>query len=153
MALDVVRQAHPELFESPPVVHAGNVLQAIDSAHLLISENQQREARALLQAAVVVYEEPYRLAALWQTTGKAQALAMLGEKQAAINELHIQVDKGWRSFWRWDTELNPNFNTLHDDSEFQSIVEFLRKDMTQQLEDLRALEEAGDIPPPPGDDV
>ena len=148
-ALDVVRQGHPELFESPPVVNAGNVLQAIDSAHLLISENQQREAITLLQAAVVVYEEPYRLAALWQSTGKAQALAMLGEKQAALNELRKLVDNGWRTFWRWDTELNPNFNSLHDDPEFQSIVEFLRTDMTRQREDLRVLEEAGEIPPPP----
>ena len=152
-ALDLARQAHPELFEAPPVVNAGNVLQAIDSAHLLISENQQQEARVLLQAAVVVYEEPYRLAATWQSSGKAQALAMLGEKQAALNELRSLVDNGWRNFWRWDTELNPNFNSLHDDPEFQSIVESLRTDMARQREELRLLEEAGEIPPPPGGDA
>jgi tetratricopeptide (TPR) repeat protein len=128
------------------------VLQAIDSAHLLMVENQQREAGILLQAALAVYEEPYRLAALWQSTGKAQVLAMLGEKQAAINELQSLVDNGWRIFWRWDTEFNPNLKTLHDDAEFQAIVEFLRTDMARQRESLQVLERAGEIPPPPGGD-
>ena len=152
-ALELVRQAHPELFESPQRINAGNVLQAIDTAHLLQMKGQNEIAGKLLQAVISTYEVPYAVTEPWMVTGKAQALALLGDKQAAIKELRNQVDSGWRLFWRWDTELNPNFESLRKEPEFQAIVEFLRTDMARQLESIRAMEAAGEIPSPPGDDA
>jgi len=151
-ALAIIKQAHPELFDQNPLVDAGNVLQAIDTAHLLQNENQYDEARKLLQAVMTAYEQPYAVTKVQHATGKAQALALLGEKQAALKELRHQVDKGWRHLWRWNSELNPNFESLRDDPEFQAIVDFLRADMARQLGSIRAMEAAGEIPSPPGDD-
>jgi TolB-like protein len=151
-ALEMIKRSHPELFDERPFLNAGNVLQAIDTAHLLRSENLNDEAERLLRAVIKAYEKPYAIAEPWMASGKAQALAMLGEKQAALSELQYQVENGWRSSWRWHTELNPNFESLKRDPEFQAIVEFLRKDMARQLVDLRAMEVAGEIPSPPGDD-
>jgi len=152
-ALELVRRAHPELFESPQRINADNVLQAIDTAHLLQMKGQNEIAGKLLQAVISTHEVPYAVTELWMVTGKAQALALLGDKQAAIKELRNQVDSGWRLFWRWDTELNPNFESLRKEPEFQAIVEFLRTDMARQLESIRAMEVAGEIPSPPGDDA
>ena len=152
-ALAMVRQAHPELFEQIPQVDADNVLQAIDAAHLLQSEKRNDEARILLQVVMAAYAQPYAVTEVWNTTGKAQALALLGETQAALDELRQQVDKGWRFLWRWNTELNPNFEALRKQPEFSDIVEFLRTDMARQREELRVMETAGEIPLPPGDDA
>jgi TolB-like protein/Tfp pilus assembly protein PilF len=152
-ALELVRQARPELFESTPRINEGNVLQAIDTAHLLQMKGQNEMAGNLLRAVISTYEVPYAVTEVWTVTGKAQALALLGDKQAALKELRIQVDSGWRLFWRWDTELNPNFDSLRKEPEFQAIVEILRTDTARQLESVRAMEAAGEIPSPPGDDA
>ena len=151
-ALAMVRKAHPELFEQRPFVNAGNVLQAIDTAHLLRRENHEEEAKRLLRAVLKAYEKPYAVAEAWMTSGKAQALALLGEKQAALSELQYQVDNGWRFNWRWHTELNPNFSSIHQEPRFKAIVDFLREDAARQLQDLRTMEATGAIPLPPGSD-
>jgi len=152
-ALEIVKKAHPELFEQNPIVDAVNVLQAIDTAHLLQRENHNDEAAKLLLAAVAAYEKPYAVSEAWHASGKAQALNLLGDKQAALSELRHQVDEGWRLFWRWDTELNPNFESLRDEPEFHAIVEFLRADMTRQFKEVQAMEAVGEIPMPPGEDT
>ncbi len=128
------------------------MIQAIDTAHLLQMGNQNEAARKLLQAAITAYEVPYAVPESWMMTGKAQALALLGEKQAALSELRTQMDNGWRLFWRWDTELNPNFESLREEPEFQAIVEFVSADMTRQYKEVQTLEAIGEIPPPPGVD-
>lgn len=151
-ALEIIRLAHPNLFDTRPVVDSSNVLQAIDTAQLLQHENRDDEAKKLLQAAIAAYEKPYVVTEVWLAQGKANALALLGEKQAALKELRHQVEKGSRLFWRWNTELNPNFISLRDDPEFQAIVEILRTDMARQLEIIRAMEAAGEIQSPPGDE-
>jgi predicted Zn-dependent protease len=148
-ALEIIRQAHPELFDHPPVVDANNVLQAIDTAQLLQLENRDDEAKKLLQASIAAYDKPYTVTESWLASGKAQALALLGEKQAALKELRHQVDKGWRLLWRWNSELNPNFESLREDPEFHAIIEFLDTDMARQLESIRAMEAAEEIPLPP----
>jgi len=148
-ALTMLRQAHPELFEQNPLLDAGNVLQAIDAAHLLQKEHQNGAAEKLLQAVLATYARPYAVTVPWLGSGKAQALAMLGETRAALDELRRQVDAGWRLYWRWETELNPNFASLREEPEFKALVEFLRTDMARQRQSLRALEASGDIQAPP----
>jgi len=152
-ALELIRKAHPELFESTPYVDASNVTQAIDTAHLLQTAGQNEVADKLLQTVMAAYEEPYAVTATWMLTGKAQALALRGKKQAALSELRQRVNDGWRTFWRWDTELNPNFESLHDDQEFLAIVEILRTDMARQYKDVQAMEASGEIPLPPEGDT
>jgi len=149
--LELIRQVHPEFFETVPRLNAGNVVQAIDTAHLLQIADQNEIAVKLLKAAITAYAVPYAVSDDWALTGKAQALALLGEKQAALNELRQQVDNGWRHLWRWDTQLNPNFSSLREEPKFLEIIERLNADMARQLEDVRLMEAAGEIPLPPGE--
>ena len=149
-ALELLRQVQPELFETAPTINGGNAVQAIDTAHLLQLAGQNEMASRLLQAVLAAYEVPYAITDDWLRTGKAQALALLGKKQAALEELQQQVDNGWRHLWRWDTKLNPNFESLGEEPAFLAIIEFLGADMARQLEDVRAMETAGEIPLPPG---
>jgi TolB-like protein/Flp pilus assembly protein TadD len=149
-ALNTARKTHPEFFVQNPILDGGNVLQAINVARLLQHENDNDQAVKLLHAVIAAYENPYALSEAWHASGKAQALTLLGEKRAALTELRQQVDEGWRVFWRWDTELNPNFESIREEPEFQAIVEFLRVDMARQYEQVQALERAGEIPSLPG---
>ena len=149
-ALELLRQVQPELFETAPTINGGNAVQAVDIAHLLQLAGQNKMAGKLLQAVLEAYDVPYAISDEWLRTGKAQALALLGENEAALNELRQQVNNGWRHLWRWDTELNPNFESLREEPEFLAIIEFLDADMARQLEDVRAMEAAGEIPLPPG---
>jgi len=149
-ALEIIRQKHPELFTTNPVINTDNVVQAIDTAHLLQNENSADEAEKLLQASIAFFERPGTVISYFLSTGKAQALALLGQKQPALKELRKQVDRGWRLLWRWNTELNPNFDSLRQEPEFQAIVETLRADMANQAKTFQAMEIAGEIPPPPG---
>jgi len=151
-ALESIRSAHPEFFETAPRINAGNALQAIDTANLLQIKGANEIAENLLGLVISTYEVPYAAPQSWMVTGKAQALALLGDKQAAIKELRQQMDGGWRVFWRWETELNPNFESLREETEFQALVEILRTDMARQLQSLQAMETSGEIPPPPGGD-
>jgi len=151
-ALEIIRQEHPELFTTNPVINTDNVLQAIDTAHLLQHENYEGEAGKLLRASIAFIQRPGTVMNYFLSTGKAQALALLGQKQAALKELRQQVDRGWRLLWRWDTELNPNFDSLRTEPEFQAIVEILRSDMARQAKTFQNMEAAGEIPLPPGDD-
>jgi TolB-like protein/Tfp pilus assembly protein PilF len=149
-ALQLFRQVRPELFDTNPAIDGGNVLQAVDAAHLLQLSGQNDLASILLQAILAAYNVPYAISDGWVLTAKAQALALLGEKQAALTELRQQIDNGWRMLWRWETEFNPNFESLRDEPEFLAMIEFLSADMARQLEDVRAMEATGEIPLPPG---
>jgi len=151
-ALEMVRNAHPDLFEEAPFIDASNILQAIDSAYLLRAERHHQEAERLLNAVVKAYDQPFAVTEPWLSSGKAQALAMLGEELAALNELRFQVNNGWRSNWQTNTDLNPAFESISQNSEYKKIVETLRADMATQLPELRAMEDSGEVSPPLGGD-
>ena len=151
-ALEIITQVYPGFFTEDLEINIENVLQATDTAHLLQLENSHNEAEKLLHAVIAYYESPNPVYNHFLETGKAQALALLGQKQAALTELRQQVDKGWRMLWRWNTELNPNFDSLRNEPEFQAIVEVLRSDMARQAKEFQAMEAAGEIPSLPGDD-
>ena len=127
-------------------------MQAIDTAHLLQLKNSHDDAEKLLHAAITYFDRPDAIITYFMETGKAQALALLGQKQAALTELRLQVDQGWRLLWRWNTEFNPNFVSLRDEPEYQAIIEILRTDMARQAAEFQALEASGEFPPPFGDD-
>jgi len=151
--LSLLGEAYPELFTKTPVVTPPNLQQAIDIALLMQHAGMPDAAESLLRAAIAAYDIPYATSGsinAWRVPAKAEALALLGESQAALTELRRVVDGGWRLFWRWETELNPNFDSLRDQPEFKQIVQWLRSDMARQLESLRAMEAAGEIPSPPG---
>jgi hypothetical protein len=58
----------------------------------------------------------------------------------------LRIDSGWRIQWRWETELNPNFQSLWNEPEFQAMVDIIRSDIDRQYEELQALESTGELP-------
>ena len=134
-ALAAVQKRHPGLFTASPEITLQNILQAVDLASLWIHSGKTEQAEALLQAVITAFDQPYFATGSyvsWIVPAKAQALALLGRHEEAIAELQRIVDRGWRISWQWDTDLNPNFDSLRDDPRYQAIVDFLRDDAEAQ---------------------
>ena len=55
-ALELVRQVHPELFESTLRINEANILQAIDTAHLFQMKGQYEMAENLLRGVISTYD-------------------------------------------------------------------------------------------------
>jgi hypothetical protein len=151
-ALDLLRAQRPGLFDASPRLDADTVLQAINAAQLLRLAGEEAQAQSLLHAVIDFSDQPYALTgsiSSWRVSTRARALALLGEKQAALAELQKQIDSGWRVLWRWQIGHSPNFDGLRDEPAFREMVEFLEDDMRRQLQDVRAMEARGEIPTPP----
>ncbi len=135
-ALGWYRKLIPEVLEQPPKVDALNIQKAVDLAHLLLLDGQKQQADILLNVIVERYDEVYARGAANFPLGiaKVDALALLGQKSAAIATLQNLVDDGYRVAWRWNTELNRNLVSLQDEPAYIAIVDWLRSDMAAQYE-------------------
>ena len=154
--IGVFRAHHADLFEAKPEITPTNILQAVDLALLLKMSGRPEEMQRLLTAVFEFYDQP------WATSGsvrallvpaKAEALAILGDDQGALIELKRIIDNGWRLSWRWETDLNPNFNGIRETPEFQEMVRELEADMAEQRVRTQAMADRGELASPPSEAV
>jgi len=75
----------------------------------------------------------------------AEILALQGKPEEALATLRRAVDEGWRTMWWYYLEQDPNFDSIRDEPDFQTIVEEVRADMAVELEKIRALERSGEL--------
>jgi hypothetical protein len=111
--------------------------------------------RVLLEAVISKYEQPWFTTGSvrsWLVPAKAQALAILGDDKGALAELRRVINGGWRVYWRWETDLNPNFNGIAQTREFRSMIAELEADMAVQRTKAQDMADRGEIPPPPETD-
>jgi len=150
--IEVFRERHPALFKAVPEISPANAVQAVDLAQLLKMASKPDQAAKLLNAVIEFYDQP------WAATGvtlfplapvKAEALAIMGNEAAATTELRRIIDKGWRLDWRWETELNFNFNGIRETTEFKTMVNELATNMAEQRTRVYAMIDRGEIAPPP----
>lgn len=150
--LEVFAAQHPELFGTSPVISADNLAQAVDMALLLKLTGRGNETRRLLEEAIRAYDMPGFTAGsqrAWLAPKKAEALAILGNEEAAIAELKNIIDRGWRILWRWETELNSNFINIRDSAGFKALIHELETDTAGQRARTQTLTDSGLIAPPP----
>ena len=78
-----------------------------------------------------------RLGVLGMGIDEVRVLAMLGERDRALETLAQIVAEGWRLRWRLDLEL-PSLDSIRDDPRFQVQRKILEADMATQLETYRS---------------
>lgn len=145
--VDLFANHHPALLEPRPRITPANILQAVDLALLFKMAGQSQRAGTLAAAAIEAYGQPLFVsgsARAWLLPARAEALAVAGRHEAALDELERIIEVGWRIHWRWETEMNPNFSVLRDHSKFKVLVSRLENDMAEQ----RALSLAQSAAPP-----
>ena len=103
-------------------------------------------------AAIEFHSKPFAIAGgtrLWLRQVKAELLALQDSPDAALAELRRIIDAGWRYNWRWETEINFNFNGIRETPEFRSMLQEISEDMAEQRARTQAMAEKGEISPPP----
>jgi len=82
----------------------------------------------------------------------AGALTVTGRMDKALDVLEKLVTSGWRghysffSFLRFTLYFDVDFDAIRDDERFQAIVATIEADMAQQLENVREMQQRGEVP-------
>lgn len=86
-----------------------------------------------------------RLGGFGYRVADTQIYALLGRKHEALTTLRQAYNAGWRSYWRYYLDYDPNLASLRDEPEFQALAAEFRADMAAQLERVRAMEANGEL--------
>ena len=75
-------------------------------------------------------------------------LTILGRYDEALDLLEELVQSGWRGAGdlRFDLYRNVLFDAIRDHPRFQAVVAVIESDMAEQLENVRAMEQRGELP-------
>ena len=122
-----------------PVIHSNNVGAAVDYAYLLLAAGEDEELRRILLPTLDYLSGATRLGIRGMGIDEVRVLAMLGERDRALETLAQIVAEGWRLRWRVDIEL-PSLDSIRDDPRFQVQRKILEADMATQLETYRSNE-------------
>jgi len=135
-ALVWYEQRVPALFGEIVTLNSSNIGKAADLGHLLLAAGEEQRAIYILQRVIERYDELYSVGAANFPLGaaKAQALALLDRPDEALAELQRIVDDGWRIRWRFDTEMNPSFESLWVKPRYAAIIAEIKSDIEQQKE-------------------
>ncbi len=79
-----------------------------------------------------------------------QIHAQRGEQEKALAALREAIDQGWRTYWWYYLEHDLSLESLHDEPEYQAMVEEIKADMAAQLARVRAVQARGELVLPQG---
>ena len=139
-ALTWYRQRVPEVFGETPEIDETNVEKAADLGHLLLAAGRESLATTILEEVIVRYDDLYVVgAANWPLgAAKAQALALLNRPDDALRELSRIAEDGWRMRWRFNTELNPSFDSIRSRPRFMDLLASIERDLEAQRQAFAA---------------
>jgi TolB-like protein len=143
----------PELINSDmTAVGPHNYHMAVDLAWLLQQEGDEQQANQLLDTSLMVLrqtppEAPVNL--VWERPiAEVRILALQGKDEEALLALQRAVDGGWR-IGTWILEGDPLLASISEHPGFIAVLDEIKADMAIQLEQVRAMERSGEIPPLP----
>ena len=119
-----------------------NVWLAVNLAGVLQRADRYIEANTLLDGALEYVEQNVQDNFPGQLVFKAAIHSLMGDKSSAHAALRRAIDAGWRYAWFYQLELNPNFDQIRNESEFQAMTAEVRADMADQLAKVRAGKES-----------
>jgi len=127
-------EVHPELLdESEPKIDGANYRSAIDLALVLSKTGEQDRVDMLLNRSLQHIQTVPRLGDDGYRIADVQIYALLGEKQKALSALRQAIDAGWRGIWWYYLKHDPILESIHDEPEFQAMVQEIETDMAAQL--------------------
>lgn len=151
-ALDVYSSTYPEFLDvSDLTIGLHNYRAAIDLALVLQKTGELQRADDLLDLCQDFIRDRPRLG-WWGGYWISDVLiwALKGEKTKALSALRQATDEGWRALWWYYLHHDPNLDSIRGEPEFQSIVSEIEADMSAQLQQIRDMEQSGEIPAIPG---
>jgi tetratricopeptide (TPR) repeat protein len=140
----------PELLnKNLPKIGDKSYPAAIDLAWILFNTGDEQRADWLLEGSLQYIQQIPRLGFYGYDVADVQIYALQGKKQKALSVLRQAIDQGWRRLWWYYLKQDPTLESLHDEPEFQAMVEEIEADMAAQLERVREMERNGELEPIP----
>jgi tetratricopeptide (TPR) repeat protein len=144
-------EVSPQLLdeEAPKIETSWDCLYAIDLALVLSKTGEQERADQLLERSLQHIQTRPRFGRGGYGIADVRIYALQGEKQKALSALQRAIDEGWRAFWWYFLKYDPTLESLHDEPEFQAMIEEIEADMAAQLARVREMERNGELEPIP----
>jgi tetratricopeptide (TPR) repeat protein len=137
------------LSEADPIIDDDNYEIAIDLALVLIRTGERERADLLLDRSLEYIKTIPRLSDHGYGIADVQIYALRGDKRKALSALRQAIDEKWRAMWWYYLKQDPTLESLHDEPEFQAMVEEIEADMAAQLARVREMERNGELEPIP----
>jgi hypothetical protein len=115
---------------------------------MLIGSGERERGERLLRASLAAMEyaaHDLKRGELWFLNDRATALALLGDRKAALAALHKAVSGGYISTWTF-LELDPAFDALRADAEFQTLMRAIKAKQTHEHQILEQMRADGRVP-------
>lgn len=120
---------------------------SVELAAILLANGDANRGRLLLRAALrVMAREAQVRGDMWYGYTRPQALALLGETDAAIEELRKSIDTGSLAAWWYRLESEHAYDALRHDPRFVAILEQVKNHIAAQRLQLDAMRAAGAVP-------
>ena len=98
-----------------------------------------KEAQKLLDRAQDVLDTKAGQSSYKYEISRAAVHALNDNPEQALSSLRRAIDMGWRKDTFYLFGLDPNFDSVRDEPEFQAMAAGIRADSAAQLEELRAM--------------
>ena len=114
---------------------------------MLIHSGERERGERLLRASLAAMEyaaHDLKRGELWFLNDRATALALLGDRKAALAALHKAASGGF--IFLESIELDPAFTMLRADAEFQEVIRALKARQTHEHQILEQMRADGRVP-------
>lgn len=112
-------------------------------AHLLLASGQEASGLKRLDEVMAWIDANPRYGPLHNLRTKAQALALKGETDAALNMLEESFRQKDYTHWWYTLELDPTWKTLRGDPHFLRIAQLVQEHARRQASRLAQLRQQG----------
>jgi len=130
----------------PPQMGFGYASVALGD--MLIASGDRGRGERLLRASLADMDyvaHDLKRGEVWYVIDRATALALLGDRKAALAALHRAVGAGYISTWSL-IELDPAFDMLRGDGEFQSLMRAIKAKQAHERQILAQMRADGRVP-------
>ncbi len=120
---------------------------SVELAALMLANGEASRGRVLLRAVLRQIElEAQTRGDMWFGSTRPQALALLGETDAAIEALRNSVDSGFMPAWWYRLEREHAYDRIRSDPRFVAILEDVKRRVAAQQLRLDAMRAADTVP-------
>ncbi len=127
-------KGYPALLdENEPNIDGTNYRSAIDLALVLSKTGEQDRVDVLLNRSLQHIQTIPRHGDDGYRIADVQIYALQGEKHKALSALRQAIDAGWRGNWWYYLKHDPILDSIHEEPEFQAMVQEIEADMAVQL--------------------
>ncbi|MCZ6526216.1 MAG: tetratricopeptide repeat protein [Gammaproteobacteria bacterium] len=145
-ARDRYIEIFPELLEeNKSKIDSLNFRAAIDLAAVLQKTGEYELADGLLNGSLRYMQNIQRLSVKGYWLRDVDVYTLQGKTRQALTALRQAMNAGYRGFWRYQLEHDPNLDSIRNEPEFQTMLEEIKADMAGQLARVKGMQHEGDV--------